>query len=120
MIEIEFTENHGDHAEGDTLRVDRLSAQVLVEERKVAKVVEEVETPDVESGGERARELNQAAAAADATEKAAADAAVESAPTDAQGDATTAAAAPTEPPTDDGAGPAPVEKTAPAPKGGRK
>ncbi|QIN93602.1 hypothetical protein SEA_DUMPSTERDUDE_14 [Gordonia phage DumpsterDude] len=119
MIEIEFTTDHGDHAEGDTLRVDRLSAQVLVEDRKVAKVVEEVETPDVESGGERARELNQAAA--DAAEKAAADAAVDSAPTDAQGDATTTAAgAPTEPSTDDGAGPAPVEKTAPAPKGGRK
>ncbi|AXH50477.1 hypothetical protein SEA_RUTHY_14 [Gordonia phage Ruthy] len=120
MIEIEFTTDHGDHAEGDTLRVDRLSAQVLVEDRKVAKVVEEVETPDVESGGDRARELNQAAATAEAVEKAAADAAAaDSAPTDAQGDAT-ADAAPTAPPTDAGAGPAPVEKTVPAPKGGRK
>ncbi len=62
MVEIEFIKDVGRYSAGDHARVDEISAQVLVK-RDEAKVVEQVEPAEVESGGERARELNAQAAA---------------------------------------------------------
>ncbi|QXO14158.1 hypothetical protein SEA_BOCK_17 [Gordonia phage Bock] len=62
MQQIEFTDNHGDYETGDQLFVDELSAKSLVE-RKLAKIVDSAPAAEVESGGDRARELNAQAAA---------------------------------------------------------
>ncbi|AXH47238.1 hypothetical protein SEA_DELRIO_18 [Gordonia phage DelRio] len=71
MQQIEFIADHGDYETGDELFVDELSAKSLVE-RKLAKIVDSAPAAEVESGGDRARELNaQAAAEQAAAEKAA-------------------------------------------------
>lgn len=73
MKQIEFTDNHGDYETGDQLFVDELSAKSLVE-RKLAKIVDSAPAEEVESGGDRAREINaQAAAEQAAAEQAAVD-----------------------------------------------